>query len=102
MRTKEYSNTASFLQMTAAAVSDLRDRLQREYERSYPGLDEIIRIVLDEEEANAWRLSIFPHLVLPDLIEAHVERLGLEPADARRDSIWSESIEPSYTLAAAC
>jgi hypothetical protein len=32
---------------------------------AFPGLGEIIRIVLDKEEANARRLSSFPHLLLP-------------------------------------
>jgi hypothetical protein len=39
-----------------------------------------IRIILDEEEASAWKLSIFPHLLLPDLLEAHIETLGLKLA----------------------
>jgi hypothetical protein len=25
-------------------------------------------------------LSLFPHLLLPDLVEAHIEKLNLEPA----------------------
>ena len=70
-----------FFQHVVAAVSDLKVRLQGNYERTYPGLEEIIRIILDEEEANAWKLSIFPHLLLPDLIEAHIATLGLKPAD---------------------
>ena len=45
--------TAIFLQLVIAAVSELKVRLQRDYERIYPGLEEIIRIILDEEEANA-------------------------------------------------
>jgi hypothetical protein len=32
--------------------------------------------VLDEEEAKAWDLSFFPHLFLPDLVEAHIATLG--------------------------
>jgi hypothetical protein len=72
--------SAIFLQLITAAVSELKLRLQRDYERTYPGLEEIIRIILDEEEANAWKLSFFPHLLLPDLLEAHVETLGLKLA----------------------
>jgi hypothetical protein len=30
------------------------------------------QLVLDEEERNAWELSLFPHLLLPDLVEARV------------------------------
>jgi hypothetical protein len=69
-----------FRQRVVAAVSELKVSLQRDYERAYPGLEEIIRIILDEEEANAWKLSIFPHLLLPDLLEAHVDTLGLKLA----------------------
>jgi hypothetical protein len=72
--------TAIFIQQVIAAVSELKIRLQRDYERTYPDLEEIIRIILDEEEANAWKLSIFPHLLLPDLLEAHIETLGLKRA----------------------
>ena len=68
-----------FLQNLPAAVSKLKNRLQRNYERLYPGLHDLIRIVLDEEEANARKLSPFPHLLLPDLVEAHIAQLGLEP-----------------------
>jgi hypothetical protein len=68
------------LQRVIAAVSELKVRLQRDYERTYSGLEEIIHIILEEEEANAWKLSIFPHLLLPDLLEAHIETLGLKVA----------------------
>jgi len=68
-----------FPQMVTGAVSHLKSRLQREYEHAYPGLSDIIRIVLDEEEAKAWELSPFPHLFLPDLVEAHFAQLGLQP-----------------------
>jgi len=82
MRTQDRQETpAIFLQRVIAAVSELKVRLQRDYGRTYPGLEEIIRIILDEEEANAWKLSIFPHLLLPDLLEAHIETLGLKLAD---------------------
>lgn len=88
---------AIFLQQVIAAVSELKVRLQRDYARTYPGLEEIIRIILDEEEANAWRLSIFPHLLLPDLLEAHIETLGLKLAD----TITSVSVELDDCLTAA-
>jgi hypothetical protein len=92
---------AIFLQRVIAAVSELKVRLQRDYERTYPGLQEIIRIVLDEEEANAWELSIFPHLLLPDLVEAHIETLGLE-AHAGHTRIWAQSIEVPREVVATC
>lgn len=67
-----------FLQNLPGAVSKLKNRLQREYEQAYPGLRDLIRIILDEEEARAWDLS-FPHLFLPDLVAAHIAQLGLHP-----------------------
>jgi hypothetical protein len=77
---------AVFLQTLVDAVSDLKNRLQHDYEQAYPGLGDIIRIVLEEEEANAWELS-FPHLFLPDLVEAHIAKLGLKPADTRHNDV---------------
>jgi hypothetical protein len=79
MKTDQCPQTATvFLQNLSSAVSKLKNRLQREYEQAYPGLHDLIRIVLDEEEARAWSLS-FPHLFLPDLVEAHIAQLGLQP-----------------------
>ena len=80
MITDQTTDTLSiFLQNLPGAVSKLKNRLQRNYERLYPGLHDLIRIVLDEEEANAQKLSPFPHLLLPDLVDAHIAQLGLEP-----------------------
>ena len=45
--------SAIFIQQVIAAVSELKVRFQRDCERTYPGLEEIIRMILDEEEANA-------------------------------------------------
>ncbi len=96
---------AVFLQTLTGAVSDLKNRLQRGYEQAYPGLGNVIRIVLDEEEERAWDLSSFPHLLLPDLVEAHIERLGLQPVSARHDNllapaafveIESDPLSPAY------
>lgn len=61
------------------ALADLKFRLQRIYEDAYPELREIIHLVLNEEEEVASRLSAFPHLLLPDLVEAHIARLNLVP-----------------------
>jgi hypothetical protein len=94
-----------FLQTLTGAVSDLKNRLQQDYEQAYPGLGNVIRIVLDEEEERAWDLSSFPHLLLPDLMEAHIERLGLQPVSTRRNNllalgalvgIESDSLSPAY------
>ena len=96
---------AVFLQTLTSAVSDLKNRLQQDYEQAYPGLGNVIRIVLDEEEERARDLSSFPHLFLPDLVEAHMERLGLQPMSARHDNllapaafveIESGSLSPAY------
>jgi hypothetical protein len=78
---------AGFLQKLDNAVSKLKNRLQREYEATYPGLRDLVRIVLDEEEANARSLSAFPHLLLPDLVEVHIARLGLKPADTQQENV---------------
>ena len=89
MQTDQQSEaSAAFLQTLTRAVTKLKNRLQRDYEQAYPGLGDLIRIVLDEEEAKAWELS-FPHLFLPDLVEAHITRLGLKPADTRDESVFA-------------
>lgn len=91
---------AFFPSKVAVALSRLKTRLQEAYEEKYPGLGEIVRIVLEEEEAQARQLSIFPHLFLPDLVEAHIARLGLEPADAS-DRLFAPAPAPELVLAAA-
>lgn len=68
------------------AVADIKARLQQEYEQTYPQLAEIIHLVLDEEEVNA-RALLFPHLLLPDLVAAHIEKLNLEPVSGTHDII---------------
>ena len=103
MKTEEHSEaTAAFLQKLTAAVAELKEQLQHDYEQLYPGLGENIRIVLEEEEAKAWELSFFPHLFLPDLVEAHIATLGLEPAGTRHDNILAPAMNVQLTLAAAC
>ena len=89
MQTEQQPKIASlvFLQTVSAAVTQLKQKLQQDYERVYPGLGEIIHLVIDEEEAKAWELSLFPHLFFPDLVEAHVAKLGLEPATTKHDVI---------------
>src|SRR6267143_6068338 len=79
--------TAVFLQTVSAAITQLKQKLQNDYEQAYPGLHEIIRLVLDEEEEKAWELSLFPHLVLPDLLEAHVAKLNLQPAETKHNDV---------------
>src|SRR5260370_27821533 len=89
MQTEQQPKIATlvFLQTVSAAVRQLKQKLQQDYERVYPGLGEIIHLILDEEEAKAWELSLFPHLFLPDLVEAHVAKLGLQPAETKHDDV---------------
>jgi hypothetical protein len=88
MKTEEHPEpTGVFLQRVVAAVSELKDQLQQDYERTYPSLGEIVRIALEEEEAKAWELSFFPDLFLPDMVEAHIAALGLERSDTKHDEI---------------
>jgi len=80
MKTDQPKNPAAvFLQTIAVAVAQLKQRLQHDYEQAYPNLREVIRLVLDEEEAKAWELTLFPHLLLPDLVDAHIANLNLRP-----------------------
>jgi hypothetical protein len=106
MQTDQQSEAAPlvFLQTVSAAVTQLKQRLQKDYEQAYPGLREVIRLVLDEEEAKAWELSLFPHLLLPDLVETHVAKLGLQPAKTKHDDVLlpRRFLEmPTYQLALA-
>ena len=81
MKTDQPRNPAAvFLQTVAVAVAQLKKRLQQDYEQVYPNLREVIRLVLEEEEAKAWELTLFPHLLLPDLVDAHIANLDLQPA----------------------
>jgi hypothetical protein len=79
--------TAGFLQMVSVALAQLKLQLQHDYEQAYPALREIVHLVLDEEESKAWELSLFPHLLLPDLVEAHIAKLNLQPANTRHDDV---------------
>src|SRR5256885_17019831 len=87
MKTDQQSDAAVFLQTVSVAIAQLKQQLQLDYEQAYPSLREIIHLVLDEEETKAWDLSSFPHLLLPDLVEAHVAKLGLQPAETRHDDV---------------
>jgi len=78
-----------FLQTVSLAVTQLKRELQQDYERAYPELREVIHLVLDEEEANAWKLTSFPHLLLPDLVEAHVATLSLRPVETKHADVFA-------------
>jgi hypothetical protein len=79
--------SAVFVARTVSALGQLKRELQGDYERAYPALREIIHLVLDEEEKNAWKLTPFPHLIFPDLVEAHVATLNLAPAETRHHAL---------------
>jgi hypothetical protein len=82
---------AVFLQTIAVAVGQLKQRLQHDYEQAYPNLGEVIRLVLDEEEAKAWELTLFPHLLLPDLVDAHIANLNLQTTKANHRDLFAIS-----------
>jgi len=77
---------AVFLQTVSVAIAQLKQQLQRDYEQAYPDLREIVHLVLDEEELRARELTLFPHLLLPDLVEAHVARLNLRPVNTKHEN----------------
>ena len=78
-----------FLQTVSVALAQLKQRLQQDYEQFYPDLREIIHLVLDDEEANAWELSLFPHLLLPDLVEARLINLNLQSVETKHDDVFA-------------
>src|SRR5947209_20521346 len=87
MKTDQQSDVAVFLQTVSVAIAQLKQQLQHDYEETYPDLREIVHLILDEEETKAWELSLFPHLLFPDLVEAHVARLNLQPAPTRHYNV---------------
>jgi len=86
---QSHPTKAVFLQTIAVAVGQLKQRLQHDYEKAYPNLREVIRLVLDEEEAKAWELTLFPHLLLPDLVDAHIANLNLQTAKANHRDLFA-------------
>jgi len=90
MKTEQHEPTTTvFLQTVTLALNNLKQQLQHDYEQAYPELAQIIHLVLDEEEAKAWKLTLFPHLLLPDLVEAHIENLNLRPVDTRHEDLFA-------------
>jgi hypothetical protein len=83
------------LATVTSVISQVKNQLQEQYEQAYPGLGGIIRFVIDEEETNAWALSsLSPHLFLPDLVEAHMAQLGLQPIFSDPDKVVGQ---PAFT-----
>lgn len=94
-----------FLQTVGIALGNLKQQLQLDYERAYPDLREVIHLVLDEEESRGWDLTLFPHLLLPDLVEAHVAKLNLKPVETKHADIFGphshhefDSYQPAFAL----
>jgi hypothetical protein len=80
--------------IVSLAIGRLKKRLQRYYQKAYPDSGEIIRRMIDEEEAKAWEISFFPHLILPDLVDARIGKLGLQPDETRHDTA---GLSPEFT-----
>jgi hypothetical protein len=80
-----------FCQRLAGAIEELTHRLQVQYERAHPDQSELIRHVIAEAETRAWELSFFPHLFLPDLVEARIAELKLQPAFARNEATFAHA-----------
>ena len=106
MKTDQYHISETvFPQTVSIALEQLKQQLQRDYEQAYPDLREIIHLVLNEEETNAWELTSFPHLLLPDLVEVHVAKLNLRPADTKHADVLVpenfteiENHQPAFVL----
>jgi len=104
MKTNQpYQAPAVFLQTVSVAVTQLKQRLQRQYEQGYPDLRQLIQIVVDQEAARAWELTSFSHLLLPDMVETHLASLNLHPATNHGDlfAISHFSPIPRYAPSAA-
>jgi hypothetical protein len=99
MRTDKLQEpTQLFAQMVSVALGRWKRRLQRYYLKACPDSGEIIDHILNEEEAKAWEISFFPHLILPDLVDARIRQLGLQPAEARRDTFRVSHDSPTTKM----
>ncbi|MBV9673611.1 MAG: hypothetical protein JO076_12415 [Verrucomicrobia bacterium] len=86
-------------QTVSLALSRLKERLQQNYERVYPGIPAFVQRVLDEEEINAWKLSDFPHLLLPDLVEVRLDRLNLHQVKTKEfETLMPPRVYPVSSL----
>jgi hypothetical protein len=105
MKTEQHEPTTVFLQTVTLALASLKEQLQHDYEKAYPELAEIVHLVLDEEESRAWDLTVFPHLLLPDLVEAHIANLNLRPVETKHEDVfvphrfnYQRAYEPAMAL----
>ena len=104
MKTDQQSDAVS-LQTVMLALASLKEQLRHDYEKAYPELAEIVHLVLDEEESRAWDLTVFPHLLLPDLVEAHIANLNLRPVETKHEDVlvphrfnYQRAYEPAMAL----
>jgi len=75
----------------AVVIAGLKERLRTDYEARFPSQKRLVREILDEAETVAW-LTPFPHLFLPDLVEAGIGqriRTAHSPSDDGVD--WSRA-----------
>jgi hypothetical protein len=99
MNTDQLPESATaFPQMVSVALGRLKERLQENYQQAYPDLGDIIHLLLDVEEAKARELSSFPHLFLPDLVEASIAILRMVPAETRHERI---AVSPDFATTEA-
>ena len=105
MITNPNSELTGFLQTVSAALGQLKQRLQRDYEQAYsdyPDLHHLIRIVLDVEEARARELTSFPHLLFPDMVEAHLASLNMRPVGTRHHTREQHEVQTYESAFAVC
>ena len=102
MITHPNSELTGFLQTVSVAVRQLKQQLQRDYEKAYPQLRDIIHLVVDEEESRARDLSLFPHLLLPDMVEAHLASLNLRPDHTRHCAREQHEVQTYESAFAVC
>jgi len=87
----------SYCQTAALAVLRLKQQLQHEYEQAHPELRDVIPAILDQEEKNAWNLSSFPHLLVPDLVEARMAKLSLQTEGANDPAAATNAVHRIVT-----
>jgi hypothetical protein len=105
MITNPHSELTGFLQTVSVALGQLKQRLQRDYEQAYsdyPDLHHLIRIVLDVEEARARELTSFPHLLFPDMVEAHFASLNMRPVGTRHHAREQHEVQTYESAFAVC
>ena len=67
----ELQVSTGFCRKLVAALGELKERIQEQYERRLPGRSQLIRQAVAEAEILAWQTP-FPHLFLPDFAEVRL------------------------------